>query len=143
MGKKNNNEDTNYIEFHHGALCDTYEKQANDKGYTFGKDTTFVQDVGFGIIASYIHGVITESEYEKILHRFQKKILIKKLKKLSKNKDNKSYARWIKHHCMSKMGSYYAEYECSECGRVYDASIAVFDYCPKCGTYLGKEEQNG
>lgn len=25
------------IGFHHGALCDDYEKQANEQGYTLGK----------------------------------------------------------------------------------------------------------
>jgi hypothetical protein len=72
------------IEFHHGALSDDYEKQANRQGFTFGKDAEFVNNVGFGIVAAWIHGVITDSEYDKILARFQKKILINRefLKKL-------------------------------------------------------------
>lgn len=71
------------IEFHHGALCDAYEKQANDQGYTFGNNAEFVQKVGFGIVAAYIHGCISDSEYNKILQRFQKKILVKMLKPLN------------------------------------------------------------
>lgn len=73
-----------FIEFHHGALADDYETQANRQGFTFGEDAEFVNKVGFGIVAAWIHGVITDSEYEKILARFQKKILISKkfLKKL-------------------------------------------------------------
>ena len=66
------------IEFHHGALEDDYETQANRQGFTFGKDAEFVNMVGFGIVAAWIHGVITDSEYDKILARFQKKILISK-----------------------------------------------------------------
>ena len=68
------------IGFHYGALCDTYEKQANDQGFTFGDDAEFVEKVGFGLVAAYIHGCITDSEYDKILQRFQKKILLKMLK---------------------------------------------------------------
>lgn len=72
------------IEFHHGVLCDDYETQVNRKGFTYGEDAEFVNKVGFGIVAAWIHGVITDSEYEKILARFQKKILINRnfLKKL-------------------------------------------------------------
>lgn len=72
------------IEFHHGALVDDYETQANRQGFTFGDNAEFVNKVGFGIVAAWIHGVITDSEYDKILARFQKKILISNefLKKL-------------------------------------------------------------
>lgn len=67
------------VEFHHGALCDSYEKQANDQGFTFGDDAEWVQQVGFGLVCAYIHGCITDSEYDKILHRFQTKILLKNI----------------------------------------------------------------
>ena len=66
------------IEIHHGALADSYEKQVNKQGFTYGDKKKFVQDVGFGIVAAYIHGCITDSEYDKILQRFQKKILLNK-----------------------------------------------------------------
>ena len=32
------------VEFHHGAFSNTYEKQANDQGFTFGEDAEWVQD---------------------------------------------------------------------------------------------------
>lgn len=64
------------IEFHHGALADSYEKQANAQGFTYGKEAKWVQDVGFGLVCAHIHGCITDSEYDKILRRFQQKILI-------------------------------------------------------------------
>ena len=72
------------LEFHHGALCDDYETQANKQGFTYGDKARFVEAVGFGIVAARIHGVITDSEYDKILDRFQKKILTNKkyLKKM-------------------------------------------------------------
>lgn len=69
------------VGFHHGALCDSYEKQANEQGFTFGENAEFVQKVGFGLVAAYIHGCITDSEYDKILKRFQK-ILVEMLERL-------------------------------------------------------------
>ena len=76
------------IEFYHGALSDSYEKQANDQGFTFGKDAKWVQEVGSGLVCAHIHGCITDAEYDRILRRFQQKILIKKLKPLEESGDN-------------------------------------------------------
>lgn len=70
------------VVFYHGALSDTYEKQANDQGFTLGDRADFIQEVGYGLMWAHIHGCITDSEYEKILNRFQKKLLIKNLKAL-------------------------------------------------------------
>ena len=64
------------LEFHHGALADSYEKQANTQGFTYGKEAKWVQEVGFGLVCAHIHGCITDSEYDKILRRFQQKILM-------------------------------------------------------------------
>lgn len=70
------------IEFHYGALADSFEEQANKQGFTFGDKAEWIQDIGFGLVCAHIHGVITDSEYDKILKRFQDKILIKNLKKM-------------------------------------------------------------
>lgn len=71
------------VEFYHGALVDTYEEQANKQGFTLGDYAEFAQKVGFGIVAAHIHGCITDSEYDKILRRFQTKIISKNLKELT------------------------------------------------------------
>ena len=78
---------SNTVIFYHGALCDTYEQQANAQGYTFGDEAEFVEKVGFGLVCAHIHGCITEGEYDKILQRFQKKILIKRLKPISEREE--------------------------------------------------------
>ena len=39
------------VEFHHGALNDTYEKQANKQGLTFGDKANWVQKVGNGVVS--------------------------------------------------------------------------------------------
>lgn len=68
------------IGFHHGVLCDSYEEQANAQGFTFGDKAEWVEKVGYGLVCAYIHGCITDGEYDRILQRFQKKILIKNIK---------------------------------------------------------------
>lgn len=72
----------NEIGFHHGVLADTYEKQANEQGYTFGVNANFVQKIGNGLVLAYVHGCITHAEYDRILQRFQTKILVKNIKPL-------------------------------------------------------------
>lgn len=72
------------IEFCHGALADSYEEQANAQGYTLGEDADFAQRVGDGLVEAWFHGCITDAEYNRILKRFQNKILMKKLKKLER-----------------------------------------------------------
>ena len=67
------------VSFYHGALADPYEDQANEQGFTLGNKAEFVQKVGFGLVAAHIHGVITDKEYDKILQRFQKKLITKNL----------------------------------------------------------------
>ncbi len=78
------------IEFSHSAFADSYEKQANAQGYTFGEDTEFVQRVGDGLLEAWFHKCITDTEYVRILDRFQKKILMKNLKKIEAKKDDDS-----------------------------------------------------
>lgn len=74
------------VEFHHGALADSYEKQANLQGFTFGDKAEWIEKVGFGLCCAHIHGCIADCEYNKILRRFQSRILIKNLKPLTENK---------------------------------------------------------
>lgn len=71
------------IVFYHGALSDSYEEQANEQGYTFGENADWVQKIGDGLTCAHIHRCITPKEYDKILLRFQIKILVKNLKPLN------------------------------------------------------------
>lgn len=75
------------IGFHHGALCDSYEDQAKAQGFTFGDHADWVQKIGFGLMCAHVHGCITDGEYDKILQRFQRKILLKKLKRLPESEE--------------------------------------------------------
>ena len=69
------------VGFHHGALADDYETQANEQGLTFGEDADFVQKVGYGLTCLWMNDCMTDKEYDRILQKFQKKILVKYLKK--------------------------------------------------------------
>ena len=77
------------IKFSHGILSDSYEKQANDQGFTFGTDAMWVQQVGDGILVAYVHGCLTDGEFDKILNRFHRKILHKMIKPLDKTDERR------------------------------------------------------
>ena len=68
------------IGFHHGALADSYEAQANAQGYTFGDRAKFVEDMGASLVRLWFYDCITDSEYNKILRRFQENVLMKDIK---------------------------------------------------------------
>lgn len=71
------------VGFHHGALCDPYEKQANDQGFTLGEEAENLQNCGFYLVYTWMENLLTDSVYNKALQRLQKK-LIKALKPLPK-----------------------------------------------------------
>lgn len=70
-----------------GALANPLHAQAEGYGYRL-KNYEFCENVLFGIVAAYIHGAITEGEYNKILGRFFKKIVNPRLEKIKEEKEN-------------------------------------------------------
>lgn len=70
-----------YVEFHHGALCDPYEQQANEQGYTLGEEKELLEKLGFSIVFCWFHGLLTDSQYDAALKKLQKK-LVKAIKPL-------------------------------------------------------------
>lgn len=77
------------IKFYHGPLSDSYEKQANDQGFTFGPAAMWVQELGNWILVAYVNKCITDGEYDKILKRFHLKILCKMIKPLDKTDESR------------------------------------------------------
>lgn len=69
------------IEFHHGALSAPYEKQANDQGFTLGKERERLEKLGFLLVYCWIHGALTDSQYEMALKKLQNQ-LVKAIKPL-------------------------------------------------------------
>ena len=63
------------VEFHHGALCDPYEKQANNQGFTLGEERERLEKLGFSLVYCWIHGVLTDSQYNMGLKKLQKQLV--------------------------------------------------------------------
>lgn len=63
------------VGFYHGALADPYEVQARKQGFTLGSDAEYIQKLGYGLVINHIHGILTDSVYDKALQKLQKKII--------------------------------------------------------------------
>ena len=63
------------VTFYHGALSDQYEEQAREQGYTLGDKAELLQKLGFGLVLCHIHGILTDSQYDKALQKLNKKIV--------------------------------------------------------------------
>lgn len=72
------------IGFRHGALCDSYEKQANEQGFTLGDKAELFNKIRFSYNMLWIHGYLTDSQADMVCKKIQKQ-LVKNLKPLNKN----------------------------------------------------------
>lgn len=75
------------IGFHHGALADSYEVQANRQGYTFGENAEHLQALGEAAVLLWIEDCLTDSQYHKVLEKIQKQLV-----KAAKIKTEDAYA---------------------------------------------------
>ena len=69
------------VGFRHGALCDSYEKQANEQGFTLGGQAELFYKVAFSYNLLRIHGYLTDSQADMVCKKIQKQ-LMKNLKPL-------------------------------------------------------------
>ena len=69
------------VGFRHGALCDSYEKQANEQGFTLGDKAELFDKIAFSYNLLRIHGYLTDSQTDMICKKIQKQ-LVKNLKTL-------------------------------------------------------------
>lgn len=63
------------IGFHHGALADSYEVRANQQGYTLGESADQLQALGDAAVLLWMEDCLTDSQYNKVLGRIQKKLV--------------------------------------------------------------------
>ena len=63
------------IVFYHGALVDSYEKQANEQGYTLGDKAEIFDEVGKAYNMLRIHGYLTDSQAGSVVNKIQKKLV--------------------------------------------------------------------
>lgn len=74
--------DKTTVMFRHGGLAPSYEEQANEQGFTFNDKADFIQRLGDGLVMAHIHGVLTDSQFDKAIEKFHKKVIVKHLKRL-------------------------------------------------------------
>lgn len=65
----------NLIGFHHGALCDSYEKQANAQGCTLGDKAAHLQELGDAAVLLWVEDCLTDAQYDKVLAKIQKQLV--------------------------------------------------------------------
>ena len=63
------------VGFHHGALADSYEKQANEQGYTLGHNAKLFDKVAYSYNYLRLHGYLTDSQADSICQKIQKKLV--------------------------------------------------------------------
>lgn len=73
------------IGFKYGVLCDKLEKQANEKGFTFGDKEKFVEDLRYSYNMGTFH-FLTDKQAESVLKKVHSKV-IKLLKPLKEGNE--------------------------------------------------------
>lgn len=63
------------IGFHHGALCDSYEEQANSQGFTLGDRAGLFDKIGYAYNLLRIHGYLTDSQADMVCRKIQKNLV--------------------------------------------------------------------
>lgn len=70
------------IGFRHGVLCDSYEQQANEQGFTLGDKAKLFDKIGYAYNLLRIQGYLTDSQSDMVRKKIQKN-LVKSIRKLS------------------------------------------------------------
>lgn len=71
------------VGFRHGALCGSYEKQANEQGFTLGEKEELFDKIGFSYNLLRIHGYLTDGQADMVCKKIQKN-LVKNLQRVEK-----------------------------------------------------------
>lgn len=75
------------IGFYHGALVDSYEKQANEQGFTLGDKADLFDKIADAYNMLNIHGYLTDSQADMVCRKIQKD-LVKSVKKMEGGAEN-------------------------------------------------------
>lgn len=74
------------VGFRHGTMCDSYEKQANEQGFTLGEKTELFDKIGFSYNLLRMHGYLTDSQADMICKKIQKN-LVKNIKPIKESEE--------------------------------------------------------
>lgn len=69
------------VGFWHGALSDSYEKQANEQGFTLGDKAQMFDEIKSAYDTLMYYKLLTDSQANSVCNKIQKQ-LVKSLKKL-------------------------------------------------------------
>lgn len=65
----------NEVGFYHSAFAESYEKQANEQGYTLGQKAEEFDKIAFAYNMLRIHGYFTDKQEESICKKIQKNLV--------------------------------------------------------------------
>ncbi len=75
------------VGFFHGALADSYEKQANEQGFTLGDNAELFDKISHSYNMLRLHGYLTDAQCDSVRAKIQKR-LVKNLKPLAKENEH-------------------------------------------------------
>lgn len=77
--------DNDTISLSYGVLTifkNPIEKQLQAQNYTLGDKADYYQDIATAIVKLHIAGILTDSQYDKAIIKFQNKMLVKDIRRL-------------------------------------------------------------
>ena len=63
------------ISINYGVISAPIEEQLNEQGFTLGKHAEIVEKMACGLILNHVHGILTDSVYDRALQRLHKHII--------------------------------------------------------------------
>lgn len=63
------------VGFRHGALCDSYEEQANEQGFTLGGNAELFDKIAYAYQLLWFHGYLTDSQVDAICNKIHKQLV--------------------------------------------------------------------
>lgn len=82
------------VGFYHSAFADSYEKQANEQGYTLGDKAETFDKIAFAYNLLRIHGYFTDKQEESICKKNQKN-LVASLKPIGQKKKEGTHGQEV------------------------------------------------
>lgn len=63
------------VGINYGAISAPIEEQLNEQGFTLGKQAEIVEKMAYGLVLNHVHGILTDSAYDRALQRLHKRII--------------------------------------------------------------------
>lgn len=64
------------ISINYGAISAPIEEQLNEQGFTLdAREALLVEKMAYGLVLNHVHGILTDSAYDRALQRLHKRII--------------------------------------------------------------------